>query len=250
MTEATFQLPIDGYETLVRILGGYAEAGADDSPAFLADIEAATAMAKSQISRNNKFFVSTGILERKGRGFKLTSDGLSLARVLDHFRDNTSAPEVQSAWRTIVEKDEFLQRVTAAVRVRGSMDSEAFARHIALTSGAPNKPRYMTGARTVIAILKAANKLAEDEEGVLTAIQTEQLQQDLPLDSSSGEEMKERLIQQTTLDLGTLARGLTFVATVQITPTTSDDELIELARKVRLFTRLISERDEMEDPDA
>jgi hypothetical protein len=239
VSEVSFQLPVDGYETLVRILIGYSQTRAGDSPVFLTDLVASTAISKSQISRNNGFLISVGVLEREGRGFKLTADGKQLTRVLQYVRDDTEDPEIQSAWRVIVQNSDFLQRVTSAVTVRGSMDCEAFARHIALTSGAPNKPRFWTGARTVITILKAANMLVENEEGVLTPAEIELDRTDPEAIARESGILAESPLPDHAQSLVSMSR-IPLIAAVQITSSTTDEELAELARKARLFARLVA----------
>jgi hypothetical protein len=245
MTEMSFQLPRAGYENLVDIIRGYLDAGADKAPVTVSSVAKSIAMKSPNISSNNKFVLSTEILERTSKGYKLTSDGLSLARVLDHFSDDTSAPEVQSAWEVIVEKNDFLQRVMTAVRVRGNMDTEAFARHIALTSGAPNRPQYMTGARTIITIFKAANKLVEDEDGTLKAVDMKSTSQDIILQPPTTVESRAvpSLSQQSRLT--TFEPSIPLTVMVQITPATTDDELAELAQKVKCLVRLINADDEI-----
>ncbi len=246
MEEINFQLPVASYEVIVRIILGYYHAGADKESVSISTVSDATAMKHPNISANNKFFLSMGILERSGKGFQLTSSGLQLARILDYYKENNS-PEVQSAWEDIVTKNDFLQRVTAAVRVRGKMDVEAFARHIALTSGAPNKSQSMTGARTVITILQIANKLVEGEDGTLRTTEREQASgstivtqppRDVGQDVSS-------LTQQ--IQGSSLKMSLPFTIMVQITPQTTDDELEELARKIKYFSELINPNDSIRE---
>lgn len=252
MSEVAFHLPAAGYETLARIIPGYLHAGANAEPVSVSSVADLIAMKRPNISANNKFFLSTGILERVGKGYKLTSEGIQLARVLDFHREYVgegAAPdEVRSAWETIVAENDFLDRVTTGVRVRGNMESEAFARHIALTSGALNKPHYLTGARTVIVILKVAGKLTEDENGLLRITDTRPEARDVAAEPFAHMEPSERTPPSGNR-IGTLAPPISLTAMVQITPTTTDDELAELAQKVRLLARLISTNREIQEGD-
>ena len=168
MEDVNFQLPVTGYDVITRIIKGYLHAGADKDIVSVSSVADTTAMQRPNISANNKFLLAMGIIERSGKGYKLSSEGVKLAKYLDYYGDD--ADQTREAWRSLVEKNEFLQRVTSAVKVRGSMDIDAFARHIALTSGAPNKKRYLTGARTVIKILQLAGRIKEAEDGTLTAV--------------------------------------------------------------------------------
>ena len=254
MSEVTFHLPRAGYESLARIIPGYLHAGANAKPVSVSAVADLIAMKGPNVSANNKFLLSTGILERAGRSYRLTAEGTELARVLDFHRDYTgegAAPNpVRSAWQIIVEGNDFLRSVTTAVRVRGSMESEAFARHIALTSGAPNKPQYLRGARTVIVILEVAGRLAEDDKGVVRVTETE------PTDTSTFVEPSTAALQQEPtqpsreLRMDTSGLLISFTAMVQITLTTTDDELAELARKIRRLASLISTPEEREETHA
>jgi hypothetical protein len=254
MSEVTFHLPIAGYESLARIIPGYLHAGADAKPVSVSAVADLIAMKGPNISANNRFFLSTGILERAGRAYKLTTDGTELARVLDYHGEYTgegTAPDpVRSAWQTIVERNDFLNSVTTAVRVRGNMESEAFARHIALTSGAPNKPRFLTGARTVIAILEAAGRLVEDDKGVLRVLETEPRDSRTVVEPSTGVLQHEPTPSSHGLQTDIPSSRISFTAMVQITPTTTDDELAELAQKIRRLAHLISTNEEKNESDA
>lgn len=247
MEETNFQLPVASYEVIVRIILGYFHAGASKEPISMATVADSTAMKIPNISANNRFFLSLGILERTGKGYQLTSSGLQLAQILDYYKETTS-PEVQSAWKDVINNNDFLQRVTAAVKIRGNMDIEAFARHIALTSGSPNKPQFITGARTVITILQIANILIEGEDGTLrisdletphNAIEPQQLQTSPKAPSS--------LLRQTP-SLPTTAT-IPITIAVQITPQTSDDDLERLAHKIKYLSKLINSDDTVKEED-
>lgn len=69
--------------------------------------------------------------------------------------------DIRKSWRHIVEEDEFLTKLLTAVRIRNGMDSQTLEAHIAYSAGQPKKPQFMTGARTVIDILKAAELIVE-----------------------------------------------------------------------------------------
>jgi len=254
MSEVTFHLPKAGYEILARILRGYFYAGANAEPVSVSAVAAQTGMQRPNISANNKFFLSTAILEKAGRLYRLTGDGARLAKALDYHTayvgEGNAPDDVQSAWETIVDKNDFLSSVTTAVRVRGSMESEAFARHIALTSGVPNKPHFLTGARAVIVILKAAGKLVEREDGVLRL-------RDRPSDWSVEPEAPTEVLRQDSANLAprsdqaaALEPRVSLTVMVQITPTTTDDELVELAQKFKRLAYWISITEELQEVNA
>ena len=247
MEEINFQLPVASYEVIVRIILGYYHAGASKEPIAVATVADSTAMKIPNISANNKFFQSIGILERIGKSYQLTPSGLQLAKILDYYKEATS-PEVKSAWNEIIAKNDFLQRVTAAVKVRGSMDVEAFARHIALTSGAPNKSQYITGARTVISILQIANKLIEGEDGTLRVSEVESVPEIVePHRLQISGEPPSSPTQQVPHLLPVITIPITIMT--QITPQTSDEDLEKLARKIKYLSKLINTDDSVREED-
>lgn len=248
MDEISFQLPVTGYEVLVRIILGYYHAGAGSEPVSVSTVAESTAMKGPNVSANNKFLQSVGILERTGKGYQLTSNGLHLAQALDYDKES-KMPETQSAWANIIENNDFLQRMISAVRIRGNMDSEAFARHIALTSGAPNKPRFTRGARTVITILQAASRLVEDEDGTLKAVTGQQVARPVasqPPATAATPQGKPAISEPLpSLSLA----GIPLSIMVQITSDTTDSELQELARKIRYLSELIGSDDLTREED-
>lgn len=241
MEDTSFQLPVTGYDVIVRIIKGYLHAGADKDAVSVSSVADTTAMKRPNISANNKFLLAMGIIERVGKGYKLSQDGLHLAKILDFYDDDTI--EVREAWKNLVEKNEFLQRVTAAVKVRGSMDVEAFARHIALTSGAPNKRHYLTGARTVITILQLAGEVNEADDGTLTVAPSDSLtglsemgSTKQPLQNAAPTGV---LVSKESKAVGKEYLPVPFTIMVHISPKTTDQEIDEMAQKIkRLMERL------------
>ena len=234
MEDVSFQLPVTGYDVITRIIKGYLHAGADKDTVSVSSVANTTAMHRPNISANNKFLLAMGIIEKSGKGYKLSPEGVNLAKILDFYGDD--ADEVQDAWRVLVEKNEFLQRVTSAVKVRGSMDVDAFARHIALTSGAPNKRHYLTGARTVIKILRLAGKIEEEEDGTLTAVSESSFQAESSTTEKIGQQVSlpsARKVATKSLHLSSLPLPVTIM--VHISSDTTDQQVEEIAQKIHLL---------------
>jgi hypothetical protein len=121
-------------------------------------------MDPTQVSRNNGFLVSIGILSH-GKKKSLTADGRALASALDF-----ELPEqIESAWRSIALNNEFLRKIVSAVRIRGGMELSALRNHVAYTAGEPKEPRFLTGAGSVVDVLRAAGLLRE-ENGKIVAL--------------------------------------------------------------------------------
>lgn len=153
MSDDKFKLPLSSYDELVKFIKAYSHV---TKPAELGEISRVTGVATPNISRNVGFFVATGILE--GGKMKMPTQA---GRQLGHALEHEMPDEIRKSWRHIVEEDEFLTKLLTAVRIRNGMDSQTLEAHIAYSAGQPKKPQFMTGARTVIDILKAAELIVE-----------------------------------------------------------------------------------------
>jgi|SRR5581483_219865 len=158
-----FPLPSSSYKELIKIIQGYGRIGAEAS---LADVAKITAMPETGISGNNKFLISIGVI-KGGKKKMITALGAELAHALEHEHDLPE--EVAAKWRAIVESNDFLQKVVAAVRIRKSMDESSLESHVAYSAGQPKTPGVTTGARTVVDILEAA-RLLKEESGSLIPV--------------------------------------------------------------------------------
>jgi hypothetical protein len=156
MADEGFALPYSSYKELIKIIQGYGRFGADAS---LADISKLTAMNETIVSANNKFLVAIGLI-KGGKKKSITPVGAELAIALEH----DLPMEIASKWRGIVDSNDFLQKVIAAVRIRKGMDESSLESHVAYSAGQPKTPSVTTGARTVVDILQAAGIL-KDEGG-------------------------------------------------------------------------------------
>lgn len=149
----THPLPSSGYGELCKIIQGYAEIG---GPATLKDVGVRVGMAETTVSGNNKFLVACGIIEG-GQQKAITPSGVSLARALQYEQNDG----ITRGWQAAISKNELLEKVLSAIRIRKGMDESALETHIAYTAGQKKAPRIMTGARTVVEILRAAGAVEE-----------------------------------------------------------------------------------------
>lgn len=153
MSDDKFKLPQSSYDELVKFIKAYCHV---TKPTELSEISRLTGVATPNISKNVGFFVATGILEG-GKRKMPTPAGQQLGHALEHEMPD----KISKLWRRIVEEDEFLTKLLTSVRIRNGMDSQTLEAHIAYSAGQPKKRRFMTGARTVIDILKAAELIVE-----------------------------------------------------------------------------------------
>jgi hypothetical protein len=167
VADDTFKLPGSSYSELVKIIRAYGHAPDDAVPKDVGD---RAGMDPTIVSRNNAFLVSVGILTA-GKKKSLTSPGRALAQALDFEMPDSIA----TAWRSIAAENDFLRKIISAVSIRGGMEGSSLRSHVAYTAGAPNKPAALTGAGSVIDVLKAAGMLVENESGKIFAKAGEQV---------------------------------------------------------------------------
>jgi len=160
VAEDGFKLPGSSYAELAKIVRAYGHAPDEATPKDVAD---RAAIDPTQVSRNNGFLLSVGIVEG-GNKKTLTPRGRSLAKALDFEMPD----EIASAWRAVVSENDFLRKIVSAVRIRGGMEPSALRSHVAYTAGAAKKPTSMAGAGSVVDALKVAG-LLRDQDGKIIA---------------------------------------------------------------------------------
>lgn len=181
MPEKGFPLPGSSYKELIKIIQGYGSVGDDVTPS---DVARVVSIHETIVSKNNKFLGGIGIIQG-GKKKTMTPIGRELAHALNH----DVKDDITAKWREVVETNDFLQRVVAAVRIRKGMDESSLESHVAYSAGQPKTPAVSTGAGTVVDILRAA-ELLKEEGGNLVAIAPEQV-------SDSAEEGESALVSQT-----------------------------------------------------
>jgi hypothetical protein len=241
MADVGFPLPVSSYKELVKIIQAYGRVGADAS---LTDVSQLAVMNETRVSANNGFLVAIGLIQG-GKKKTITAVGAELARALEH--EESLPEEAASKWRAVVDANDFLQKVIAAVRIRKSMDESSLESHVAYSAGQPRTPAVATGARTVIDILEAAGLLRE-EGGNLIPLTAElrpipeTVQKTLSI-SESMPPMTESV--QVQLSPATRLGGvhLNIDVTVQCTPADLDD----LGHKLRKLLRDFNEPESKPD---
>lgn len=160
MAEEGFRLPGSSYEDLANIIVAY---GTRDEASNPGDVSKLDIVHQSSVSRNNAFLISVGILAGDREKF-VTEKGRALALALA--RKDRSA--IQRKWRELVSREEFMQNVLSAVKLREGIFPSTLQAYIAHYAGQPRNKPVMTGASAIIGILKAAGLLRE-EAGMLVA---------------------------------------------------------------------------------
>lgn len=161
MVKEKFKLPRSSYDELCKIIKSY---GSLTKPASLEEVSKISRIGKTTISDNNAFLMAVGIIEG-GNKKTATEKGQKLASALMH----DQLLEIANGWRTIIENNDFLNKMILAVRIRKVMETSNFEAHIAYSSGEAKSAKVMTGSRTVIDILRTSGLVKEDGDRVVPA---------------------------------------------------------------------------------
>jgi len=153
MADEKFKLPQSSYEELTKIIKGY---GHITVPARLDEVSKLTSLNTTIVSRNTGFLIAIDLLNPGSK--KMPSAlGTQLAHALEH----NMVDDIRACWRRIIQENDFLSKLITSIKIRNGMDQQTLEAHIAYSAGQPKKPQFMTGARTVIDILKAAEFIKE-----------------------------------------------------------------------------------------
>ena len=192
MADDKFKLPQSSYDELVKYIKAYSHIS---KPTDLNEISRLTGTQTTNISRNVGFLLATGILDG-GKKKMPTTVGQRLGKALEHGMTD----EISKAWRYIVEENEFLNKLLTSISIRNGMDSQTLEAHIAYSAGQPKKPQFMTGARTVIDILKVAELIVEVDEKYLLK-DPDEIQ-----DNHAGPSVRNETIAGQTTTIGKVSR--------------------------------------------
>jgi hypothetical protein len=159
MGQEKFKLPRSSYPELCKIIQAY---GNLEKPDRLDALTRGSGIGKFTISANAAFLSAVEIIE--GGKYKIATDkGRKLAKALEH----ELSEEIMKAWRTVVEGNEFLNKMVMAVRIRKGMEISSLEAHIAYSAGEQKAQQVMTGTRTVIDILRNSGLVKEANDRIV-----------------------------------------------------------------------------------
>lgn len=233
MAEQKIRLPGSSYEELQKIILAYSHISGKASNT---DISKRAALHPTIVSRNGGFLVECGILE-SGQKKQITAIGTKLSQAIEHKIED----QVEMTWLDIFEEVPFFDTVLSAVRIRGGMDQNTLKSHIAYTAGQKKSPMTMTGAQTVIDILRASGSLVEDD-GRLTVIDPAMKPRESDVVSAPPVDMV------PTKTLAVASGSHTSPVTIQIQIQVTPDDLDGLGEKLRAVLEELS-RDIDSDTD-
>jgi predicted transcriptional regulator len=147
------KLPRSSFKILRMLILGYLhQGGSGRKPVTAEAVGKATGLNRTMVSANNKPLAEFGIIERaKGGLYGLTERGVEVARALEF-----EEPElIRRSLGTLLAENETVSSSLNTLRVRGGLDADAFANHIALAA--------------VIEMLTAAGLVQRDGEHVRAA---------------------------------------------------------------------------------
>ncbi len=172
MADRGLRLPDAGFEVILRILKAYLAASRNQAgtPVKLADVVRRAGGGRTQVSGQNGFLASVGLIEG-GNAKALTELGRRVALVADH----EGQPQWDDAWQEVVNNSEDLTGIVDSVRVRNEMTTDDLLAHIVLTAGVAKNNRSLTGARTVIEVLWAGKAIVERDGTYRAASPSDQL---------------------------------------------------------------------------
>lgn len=159
--EESVKLPSSSYDELAKVIAGYSRV---DKESSLDAISKTIGMHRTRVSGNNGFLLGVSLIEG-GNKKKATSIGKKLGQAIEHNLES----EITALWRDVVENSDFLRNLLSSVRIRRGMDASALRAHVAYSAGQSKTGSVMTGAGTVIEILKMSGLLAEDEGKLVAA---------------------------------------------------------------------------------
>ncbi len=226
-----FKFPQSSYDELTKIIKAYAQF---DKPATLDDISKMIGLHKTIISSNAGFLVEIGILE-EGLKKQSTPEGKKLALALLHEQSR----DVSRFWRELVCINDFLAKLITAIQIRKGMDENTFEAHIVYSAGQPKSSRFMTGARTIIDILRTAN-LIEETNGKITTM-TEPIS---PSASQSGEvddlRLSADIVDADDSTVQVSSKPHSFIIDIHINVNCSPNDLDNLGVKIKSIIEEVS----------
>ncbi|MBN1124554.1 MAG: hypothetical protein JXA82_06065 [Sedimentisphaerales bacterium] len=161
MASDKFKLPRSSYEELCKIIIAYK---LHPTGASLEDMEKSSGVSRTVVSANNSFLAAVEIIEG-GNKKKPTEIGSNLGNALEHSVQN----DIQRYWEEVITKNEFLNKMVMAVRVRKGMSSEDLTAHIAYSAGEAKTKSVATGARAVVDILRNSDLVLERDDKIIAA---------------------------------------------------------------------------------
>ena len=155
MAQEDFKLPGSSVEEIEKIIEAYANKAGPSSNEEIAKL---AGTGKTQVSRNNGFLVSTGLVV--GGNQKETTDlGRKLGMALHHNQED----EVRKYWQRAVAGNAFLSEQLTAIRVQKGVKVDDLPGKILYNAEASKNKATEAGAKAVVDILEKGGLLQVED---------------------------------------------------------------------------------------
>lgn len=176
-----FPLPVNGYETLRKILRAFYRVGRGTGTLALKEVASSTGINYTTISGNSKFFTAIGILRKEGSGFALTPKGGELGLAIDY----EDQPAESAAWAVLLAEVPFIQRLLTRLDFARNPTVDDLAREISKAAKIP-ADKNPVGAAALADLLSISRLVQENGDGrVAPAVRTQFGSASLPQESAS-----------------------------------------------------------------
>jgi hypothetical protein len=230
MPDEKFKLPTSSYEELVKIIKAY---GNVTQPVSLEEVSQRSVIHRTIISGNAGFLTAIGILESGSKKIS-TPIGKELALALEH----NMREQIRDSWRKVVGGHDFFEKLLTAIKIRNGMDENTLEAHILYSAGQPKKQKFMTGARTIVDILRAAALIIESD-GKITALERpEIILPDVVKEFITGEQKAP--VKEKRQPGPEVSSGVDVRVNIQVNINCVPTDLEELAGKLKTLIREIS----------
>ena len=229
-----FALPSSSYRELTKIIGAYGKAPENSVPA---DVGRFIGINESIVSANNGFLKAVGVITG-GKKKNTTAAGKALAAAYEYDKQD----EIAHTWRSLIESNDFLQKIVAAVRIRKGMDESSLDAHVAYSAGQPKTPRTLTGAGTVVEILKIAGVLREEGGNLVAAPETSLTSEIVEQRLVLGDSMHQDVAPSNVIVPARAPSGVSLSIEVRVQCTPAD--LDSLGHKLRQVLKDFNKQDE------
>jgi len=166
-----------GLDLLQKIIIAYFKAGGDKGEKSNEEISQISGVSPNNISVNNRFFASIGLLEGSRGSYKLTQGGAEYARALDWGRLN----EAQAVLRKTIKDKTLVVRTIGYVELNKPVKKDDLVGKIANIAGVKNEPRFSVGIRAFVELLILSGLLAEDKDANVIAAGNYFIGESIPL---------------------------------------------------------------------
>jgi len=154
-----------GLDALTKILVAYLKAGGDKEEKKANDVAEISGVAANNVSLNNKFFASIGLLQGTRGVYKLTDVGIRYATALDWGR----LDEAKRILAEVLKGRPLVVKTLSYVEINQPVTKDDLIGKIAFLAYVRNEPRYQVGIKAFVEMLTMSSLLTEDKDGKITA---------------------------------------------------------------------------------